>query len=219
MSDRRWGSPGPRAPGISLLAFDGEARLEPGFLASEEADGYYQALSEELAWRHETATLFGRRIPLPRLTAWYGDVAYRYSGITHQPAPWPPVLAELADLVAGTSVRANAVLANLYRDGGDSMSWHSDDEAELGPRPVIASLSLGASRRFLFRHRRTREVVAAELSHGSLLVMSGDCQACWHHCLPKTARVTGPRINLTFRRMLAGPASGGRRPLHRGEGP
>lgn len=191
-----------RPPGPNLLPGDGEAVLYPDFLGPEEADALYRTLEAGLAWRQETATLFGRRIPVPRLTAWYGDLAYRYSGITHQPAPWPAVLAGLADRLAPFSIRPNALLANLYRDGRDSMSWHSDDEPELGPRPAIASISLGTTRRFALRHRRTREVVAVDLGPGSLLVMAGDCQACWHHALPKTAAAVGPRINLTFRRMI-----------------
>ncbi|MGH9060378.1 MAG: alpha-ketoglutarate-dependent dioxygenase AlkB family protein, partial [Acidimicrobiales bacterium] len=169
------------------------------------------ALDEQLGWRQERARLFGRTIPLPRLTAWYGDVGYRYSGVDHPPAAWPPVLDELRCLVGTVVPMPNSVLANLYRDGRDSVSWHADDEPELGSHPVIASVSLGATRRFLLRHRAGRgqpgqpsagapEKVAVDLTHGSLLVMAGDCQRCWHHAVPKSSRPVGPRINLTFRR-------------------
>lgn len=144
--------------------------------------------------------LFGRRIALPRLTAWYGEHGYRYSGIRHQPAPLTPTLAVLKSSIEAIAKRGfNSVLLNLYRDGRDSMGWHSDDEAALGPEPEIASLSLGAERRFHLKHRTSGDRLSLDLGHGSCLIMRGRCQACWQHQLPKTKRKIGPRINLTFR--------------------
>ncbi len=134
---------------------------------------------------------------------------YRYSVFQHDPPSWPePLLPVRVRLVRETGVPFNSVLANLYRDGSDCMGWHSDDEPELGAQPVIASLSLGATRRFVFRHRRDpSRKVALELPHGSLLVMRGDTQKDYRHALPRTAKHVGPRINLTFRRILPTPSS------------
>ena len=157
--------------------------------------------------------MFGREVDTPRLTAWYGDpgVSYAYSGAVHDARPWPPEVARLRDrLHDELGVRFNGVLGNLYRDGRDAMGWHSDDERELGPRPVIASVSLGAARRFRLRHRTSADAPSLDLplQHGSLLVMRGDTQRCWRHCVPRTARTCSARVNLTFRRIV--PARGQR---------
>ena len=170
-------------------------------------------LYRSLAWREESIVLFGRRMLQPRLLAWYGDseAVYRYSGVRHVPLPWTGDLAMLRERVeALCGVRFNSVLANLYRDHRDSMGLHADDEAELGERPVIASLSLGEERafRFRYRHGRDREALRLVLPSGSLLVMAGDTQKNWKHELPKQARPCGPRINLTFREVFAAPLSG-----------
>ena len=139
-------------------------------------------------------------MPTPRLTAWMGDHAYRYSGLTNEPQPWPPALATLRDrLSEELGAPFNSCLANLYRDGSDSMGYHADDEPELGPQPVIASISLGARRRFALRHRTSRQRWTWELGEGDLLVMSGESQRDYLHAVPKTARPVGPRMNLTFR--------------------
>lgn len=186
----------------NLLATGGAALLHQGFLSRSQADRYFESLLEQLDWRQEHAQFFGRRVPLPRLTAWYGQVPYRYSGVEHVPAAWPAVIDELQVAVAVVVPPPNAVLANLYRDGRDCVGWHADDDAELGPQPVIASLSLGATRRFVLRSRSDGARVTVELSHGSLLVMAGDCQRCWQHAVPKTPLRVGPRVNLTFRRVV-----------------
>lgn len=140
----------------------------------------------------------------PRRCAWYGDAGarYGYSGLALEPLAWTPALARLrAALRATLGIRFNSVLANLYRDGHDRMGWHADDEAALGPAPVIASVSLGATRRFVLRHRTRADLPMGELhlEHGSLLVMAGSTQRCWKHALPAAARVAGARVNLTFR--------------------
>ncbi len=186
----------------NLLPHDGQARLYEAFLTIGQANRFFTALNREIDWRQETAHLFGRDIPLPRLTAWYGDVGYRYSGVSHRPRPWPPALDQLRHLVAQVVPLPNSALANLYRNGRDSVSWHADDEPEFGPRPVIASVSLGEVRIFALRHRQTRQQVSMELPHGSLLVMAGECQRSWQHAIPKSSRPLGTRINLTFRRIV-----------------
>lgn len=188
---------------------DGEFRLDPGFWPQQEADELFALLSEQLAWTRHTVRLFGRELPAPRLSAWHGDAdaGYRYSGVSHAPQPWTPALRAVRERVAGAlGLRFNGVLGNLYRDGADAMGWHSDDEPELGPAPVIASASFGAPRRFALRHRGSGRREVLELGHGSLLVMAGASQRCWQHCLPRTARPCRPRINLTFRRLLPLPA-------------
>ena len=142
-------------------------------------------------------------MPVPRMTAWFGDADYTYSGICHRAAPFPAVvqrLREWAENISGASY--NAVLLNLYRNGSDSVGWHSDNEAGLGDRPTIASLSLGATRRFQLRHRRTKEMITLELREGHWLIMSGETQRFWLHQVPKTTATVGRRINLTFRRMI-----------------
>ena len=165
------------------------------------ADDTYAALMTGVSWRTASIQMFGRQIPSPRLTAWVGDHAYTYSRLTWPPAPWGISLRAIRQRVeelTGTSF--NGVLLNLYRDGYDSMGWHSDDEPELGRQPVIASLSLGAPRRFVFRalknHAHKFRLI---LNHDSLLIMSGETQSHWQHALPKTTKPVAARINLTFR--------------------
>lgn len=173
-----------------------------GFIGRPEASRMLDRLWKELSWRQETITLYGRRVRQPRLTAWCGDpgAVYRYSGLTLEPLPWHPELLKLRDRLERKLGGAfNSVLANAYRNGGDSMGWHADDERELGARPVIASVSLGEERRFLLRKRGDNRSKGLVLEHGSLLVMKGDCQRNYQHSLPRTARDIGLRINLTYR--------------------
>ncbi len=158
------------------------------------------AVDLELAWKQRTIRIYGREVATPRLTAWIGDGSYAYSGANHEPAPWSPALTHYrATLETFTGARFNSCLANRYRDGSDSVAWHADDEPELGPEPTIASVSLGASRRFQVRHRASGETWTLELGHGDLLVMRGASQRDYVHAVPKTKRPVGPRINLTFR--------------------
>ena len=192
---------------IEIALGGAELRIAPAFLQAEEADALLAALSAEIPWEQHRIRLYGREHASPRLSCWIGDpdAAYTYSRTRFEPRPWPPALqAVRARVEAAAGVAMNSVLANLYRDGADHMGWHADDEPELGPQPVIASLSLGATRRFVLRHRRDPGRKAAiDLTHGSLLVMAGDLQANWQHALNKTARPVGPRVNLTFRRLVA----------------
>jgi alkylated DNA repair dioxygenase AlkB len=191
--------------GRILELFEGEARLWPAAFDAGEATRLFQDLRREIDWRAEEILMFGRRVPVPRRVAWHGDpgTSYTYSGTEHPPLPWTPTLDQVRGRVAAlTGVHFNAVLLNLYRDGRDGMGWHSDDEPELGRNPVIASVSLGAARRFCLRHRRLKDLRHdVSLTHGSLLLMSGATQHHWVHALPKTSVPVGERINLTFRRV------------------
>jgi len=187
----------------NILPYDGHAYLIDDTEGAFEWPKITACLAETVPWRIETARLFGREMPVPRMTAWFGDADYSYSGICHRAAPFPAIvqrLREWAENISGASY--NAVLLNLYRNGGDSVGWHSDNEAGLGDRPTIASLSLGATRRFQFRHRRTKEMITLELTEGHWLVMAGETQRFWLHQVPKTTTALSRRINLTFRRMI-----------------
>lgn len=180
-----------------------------GFLPSADADRLMSGLMNSIAWEQKYIRMFGRQLPMPRLTAWYGDpgAVYSYSGLTESPLHWTDELQEMRDrLYDSLGESFNSVLLNLYRTGEDSMGWHSDDERELGPEPVIASISLGAERRFDLMHRTlAHERRSYMLPHGSLLVMRGNTQSYWRHRLPKSLRIKEPRVNLTFRTILPGP--------------
>ncbi len=163
-------------------------------------------LVDETAWRQEKITVYGKPYPQPRLSAWHGDMGYSYSGIRLQPLPWTPVLWRLKQRIETlTQERFNSVLLNYYRDHNDSMGMHSDDERELGKQPAIASLSLGEARDFILKHRRRKDLkpVKLPLDSGSLLLMRGDTQQNWRHGINKLRRACGPRINLTFRNIIA----------------
>ncbi|MDQ1815097.1 alpha-ketoglutarate-dependent dioxygenase AlkB [Massilia sp. CCM 9210] len=157
-------------------------------------------LVAETAWRAQSITLWGKQHPQPRLTAWHGEAAYTYSGLRLEPLPFTPLqlaLKEAVEAVCGQ--RFNSVLLNYYRNERDSMGMHSDDEPELGPHPVIASLSFGAERTFILRHKQTRQTLKLVLKDGTLLVMSDNTQKHWQHGINKSTRPIGPRVNLTFR--------------------
>ena len=184
---------------------DADVALDAAWLAPGEAEALLAGLRDAIPWSVHRIRLFGREVDSPRLSCWIGDpgTAYRYSGTLFEPRPWPPLLLPVRErLCAELGTGFNSVLANRYRGGRDCMGWHSDGEAELGPAPVIASLSLGATRRFVFKHRSDpARKLALDLPHGSLLVMAGATQRHYRHALPRTARPVGERINLTFRRI------------------
>ena len=194
------------APLQPLPLDDAELAWAPGWLDAAQADALLSELLRSVPWEVYRIRLFGREHASPRLSCWIGDpeAVYRYSGTLFQPHPWPPALDALRHRLQQTlGTPLNSVLANRYRDGRDAMGWHSDNEPELGPSPVIASLSLGATRRFVLRHREEpSRKLALELAHGSLLVMRGATQRHWQHALPRTARPVGERVNLTFRAIL-----------------
>ena len=159
-----------------------------------------QRLQDETAWKAETIFLFGREVLQPRLSAWHGDARYTYSGRSFDPLPFTPLQLDIKHAVeAATGKRFNSVLLNYYRDGQDSMGFHSDDEPELGPQPAIASLSFGATRTFILKHKKRPQTVKLDLTDGSLLLMAGKLQHCWRHGINKERKPCGPRINLTFR--------------------
>lgn len=193
-----------------------DLRYAERFLSTARADALLAALRDEIPWQTHRLRLFGREVDAPRRACWIGDAdaVYTYSRTRFQPQPWTPRLADLRDeLAACLGLRFNSVLANLYRDGRDSMGWHSDDEPELGPDPVIASLSLGALRTFRLRPRIAGATASSiELAHGSLLVMAGATQCLYRHALPRRMGVTQPRINLTFRVVTANPHRAESRP-------
>ncbi len=188
---------------VRLDLIDADIVYRRHWLEIAQRRAVFDALLNTTPWSQDEIVIFDKRVKVPRLSSWHGDAgsAYSYSNIALEPRSWTPTLEMLrgrVELTAGCSF--NSVLANLYRDGADSVAWHTDDEAELGIDPVIASVSLGATRVFQLRHRTTpAHRHAMELHDGSLLVMRGTTQRCWHHQIPKTAKIVGPRINLTFR--------------------
>jgi alkylated DNA repair dioxygenase AlkB len=157
-------------------------------------------LLQETPWREESVLVYGKRHLQPRLSAWYGDASYTYSGLRLEPLAWTPLLLAIrAAVEAICGHRFNSVLLNRYRNGRDSMGMHSDDEPELGSEPVIASLSYGATRTFILRHKRDKRTLRLPLTDGSLLLMSGPLQRYWLHGINKSARPMGERLNLTLR--------------------
>ncbi len=187
---------------INLLPADGIADYYGQALAPAEADHYLDRLLRHIEWRNDEAVIFGRHILTKRKVAWYGDSDYNYaySNIVRQALPWTEDLLALKSLTERlTGAQYNSCLLNLYHDGDEGMAWHSDDEKELAKDGAIASLSFGAERRFLFRHRGTKEQIELSLAAGSLLVMRGTTQTHWLHSLPKMKKVRTPRVNLTFR--------------------
>ncbi len=194
----------------TVLAQGAFFEYRAAWLDRAAADDLERALAEELSFEQREVELFGKSIVQPRLIAWAGTVPYRYSGRTLEPRAFPPALAALRVTVSDLcEVEFNHALINRYRDGNDSMGLHADAEPELGSNPVVASLSLGATRRFVIRHKRKnddrREL---ELCHGSLLVMGGAMQHHYRHGLPRTKKPVGQRINVTFRRLLRAPGAG-----------
>ena len=164
----------------------------------------FAELRDQIDWQYAQITVFGKRHWQPRLSAVHGDdgVSYTYSGLTLPTKKWSPLLDQIKrDLERATGHSFNSVLLNFYRDQNDSMGWHSDDEAALGPQPVIASVSFGATREFKLKHKSRADLptVRLDLTNGSLLLMAGLTQRYWKHAVDKTRLATGPRINLTFR--------------------
>ncbi len=189
-------------PRQNLLPQDGAAYYLGVVLSPEETSHYIAELTKNIAWRRDDLVLFGKKITTKRKVAWYGDepFAYRYSGMTKTALAWTAELLELKVLVEGhTRKTYNSCLLNLYHDGCEGMGWHSDDEPDLKREGAIASVSLGATRKFVFRHKASKEKISVVLENGSLLLMAGATQQYWSHSLPPTRRVLAPRINLTFR--------------------
>jgi len=190
---------------INLLPNDGIAIYYGKIMPQQEAQYYFDKLLETVEWRNDEAVIFGRHIITKRKVAWYGDrnYAYTYSNTTKQALAWTDELAALKKIVEEISqAKFNSCLLNLYHDGDEGMAWHSDDEKSLGKNSAIASLSLGAERKFSFKHKQSKETASISLESGSLLLMKGETQTNWLHRLPKMARVKTARVNLTFRMMM-----------------
>jgi len=196
-----------RAPATGPLRLDmpdAEVLLFERFFDAAESEHLFASLATGARWQQDSIAIHGKTIPLPRLTAWYGDEGkhYSYSGITMHPQTWTPELIQIKSrLEAQAGTCFNSALLNFYRDGRDSVQWHSDDEPELGRNPVIGSVSFGASRMFQMKHKRRKELARVDipLHDGAFLLMTGTTQHRWRHQVPKTAKPVGPRINVTFR--------------------
>lgn len=181
---------------------NGEYLHISNFFDKTTSDNYLQTLLNTIDWKQEKMNMYGKELLFPRLTAWYGDndKPYSFSGITLKPKQWTTELLEIKSKVeTKTDVLFNSVLLNRYRNGNDSISWHTDAEKELGKNPIIASVNFGATREFQLRHIQTKEKLSIQLSHGSLLIMLGELQHFWQHQIPKTKKPVSERINLTFR--------------------
>lgn len=186
----------------NLLPQDGVVNYYGPVMTRAEADHAFEVLTNDIAWRHDEAVIMGRKITTKRKVAWYADqpFSYTYSGVTKTALPWTPTLQLLKALIEDKSGEAyNSCLLNLYHDGSEGMAWHSDAEKDLKRNGAIGSLSLGAERKFAFKHKKTQETLSVTLEHGSLLVMKGTTQTHWLHRLPPSTRIQTPRINLTFR--------------------
>jgi alkylated DNA repair dioxygenase AlkB len=189
----------------NIILKDGQAIYYGSILHDERLDIIYHDLFNKIAWEQEQLIMFGKEITTKRKVAFYADnhIAYTYSNKTKHGSDWTPILLELKNLVeTNTKSHYNACLLNLYHDGAEGMGWHSDDEKEIQKNSSIASLSIGAERKFSFKHKITQETVSLQLENGSLLEMKGTIQANWRHALPKSKKVVAPRINLTFRQMI-----------------
>lgn len=189
----------------NLLPFDGEAIYYGRIMSREQADHYSEVLLDTIAWKNDEAILFGKRIVTPRKVAWYAgnNYSYTYSGTTKESLIWTNELLELKSITEKfTGDIYNSCLLNLYHNGKEGMAYHSDDEKALGNYPGIASLSFGAERKFLFKHKVKKTTISCFLENGSLLLMKGSTQAHWLHRLPPTSRIVRPRINITFRTII-----------------
>lgn len=189
----------------NLLSYDGTVNYYGQIFSDKEAFDVFDSLLKEIQWKNDQAVVFGKVIETKRKVAWYGDIPfkYTYSNITKEALPWTDLLLKLKELVElKTNEKYNSCLLNLYHDGSEGMAWHSDGEKQLKPNGAIASLSFGAERKFAFKHKQTKEVIALQLASGSLLVMKDETQINWLHRLPPTTKVKLPRINLTFRTIL-----------------
>lgn len=191
------------APNPIIKLEDAELLYHPSFFDKSESDRIFKTLLETIEWKQDKIMMYGKEVPLPRLSAWYGDTnkPYTYSGIKLNPLPWTEELLKIKETIEKEAkVKFSSVLLNRYRDGQDYVGWHTDSEKELGKNPIIASVNFGATRKFQLRriddHKEKFEV---ELKHGTFLVMGGATQHFWQHQVPKTAVKIGERLNLTFR--------------------
>ena len=188
-----------------MLPLDGAAYYYGKIFTFDEANEYFQSLLQNISWKNDEIVAFGKNFVTKRKTAWYGDsnYVYIYSNTEKKALPWTNMLVNLKQIVENHSnTKFNSCLLNLYNDGNVGVGWHSDDEKSIEDSSCIASVSLGAERKFTFKHKQSNESISLLLEHGSLLLMKDAIQKYWLHSLPKSVRVTLPRINLTFRRMV-----------------
>jgi len=196
-------------PTTNILPFDGEAIYYGPIINRDLAYQYYQTLLDNIEWRHDESFIFGKHFVTKRKVAWYADkpFPYRYSGATKIALPWTETLQKIKTKIEEVSGETyNSCLLNLYHTGEEGMGWHSDGETELKKQGAIASVTLGAERKFAFKHKETKETHSVILQNGSLLVMKGTCQENWKHRLPPTKKVKMPRVNLTFRTIVKAQA-------------
>jgi alkylated DNA repair dioxygenase AlkB len=189
----------------NLIHKDGTVNYYPNMLTDDEASRYFDLLLQKIVWENDEIIIFGKHIVMKRKVAWYGDsdYLYTYSNITKQALAWTKELLELKEIVEKlTETKFNSCLLNLYHNGNEGIGWHSDNEESIEPNSIIASLSLGAQRKFSFKHKQTKQTISLVLEHGSLLIMKDATQTYWLHNLPKSKNISGPRINLTFRTMI-----------------
>lgn len=192
---------------IKIPVKDGALWYMEHFIPLNIANNYYNTLSNTITWKQETITMYGKTHAVPRKTAWYGNkgATYRYSGITHHPEPWTKALLDIKKVIEHVLNKEtfNSVLLNLYRNGNDKMGWHADNEKELGTNPTIASVSLGATRRFDLKHKTdNKQKIQLQLTPGSLIIMHGALQHHWLHQIPAQKKIIDSRINLTYRNIL-----------------
>lgn len=202
---------------MKIAAENAELWLFPNFIKLGQSQALFQHLMSTIAWQQEQLLMYGKFVDIPRLQAWFGDAdaSYSYSGLTLNPQPWLPVLAKLKNSLTqqcqailddygnAKTFNFNSALANLYRDNQDGVAWHCDDEPELGNNPIIASVSLGASREFKMKHKITGEKLTIPLTSGSLFLMAGETQRYWQHAILRSKKGIAPRINLTFRQIFS----------------
>ena len=191
----------------NFLPYDGTVLYFGQLFADQQANAYYEALLNTIEWKNDEAFIMGKHIITKRKVAWYGDqeYAYTYSNSTKYALPWTTELKELKQIAEeNTKSTYNSCLLNLYHNGNEGMAYHSDDEKALGKNTSIASMSFGAERKFLFKHKTSKETIGLFLENGSLLEMKDATQTHWLHRLPPTKKINTPRINLTFRSMVAG---------------
>jgi len=187
---------------LNLLPCDGEVYYFGSILTHRDSEHYLNSLLNTIEWSNDKVKIYGKEITTKRKVAWYGDsnYAYTYSNVTKHAKTWTKELLELKTIVEKlTKTKYNSCLLNLYNNGDEAMSWHSDDEKSLGINTNIASLSFGAERKFSLKHKTSKQTVSLILESGSLLVMKGETQTNWAHCLPKMKNIDTPRVNLTFR--------------------
>jgi len=190
----------------NIINNDGQAHNFGSIFNDEQNHYFFNELLNKVEWANESIIMFGKEITTKRKVAFYADdkIEYTYSKRTKKGLPWTPLLLDILQKVTTyTNCHYNACLLNLYHDGNESMGWHSDNEKEIVENSSIASVSFGAERKFVFKHKVSNETISIILNNGSLLEMAGSLQQCWLHSLPKSKKINAARINLTFRQMIS----------------